>query len=430
MTSFLLISIDPNVQFVLLGITLLSGAASLVGTYNFFQKQALVGETIAHAMLPGVVLAFMVSGVKNPWHLLIGAGISGWLSVLFIEWIKRETKVKADAAMAIALTFFFGIGVMLMVRLQHLEMGNQAGLDHYLFGKAAAMTDEESKVFFVTALIVGVLMMLYYKEIKLLCFNRDYAQSVGVPVKRMDVILSFMTILVIATGIKAAGIILMAALVIAPAAAASFWTKRYGTFLALAIFMGVLGGVSGVTVSYLVSGMPTGPWIIVFLFAFSLFSMLFAPGKGFVPRLMVRAHARKKMRVENLLKREYYRMYRSPEKVRVLIFDDWKPEERQLLSLLQRQGYVSPISKHRGTLTHEGYEEGKRIYRLHCLWEIYLWRKMNIAVESTHSDAEYIEHIITPEVEKMIMNDLGYCERFEPLTEIHEYLSKESPAHV
>jgi manganese/zinc/iron transport system permease protein len=427
---YLLINIDPNVQYVLLGIVLLSAAASLVGTYNFFQKQALVGETIAHAMLPGVVIAFMISGVKNPWHLLIGAGASGWLSVLFIEWIKRETKIKADAAMAISLTFFFGIGVMLMVRLQQLEVGNQAGLDHYLFGKAAAMTDEESLVFFVTAIIIGFLMLLYHKEIKLVCFNRDFAQSIGVPVKRMDVILSFMTILVIATGIKAAGIILMAALVISPAAAASFWTKRYGTFLVLAVGIGVLGGVSGVAVSFYVSGMPTGPWIIVFLFAFSLISMLFAPGKGFIPRLKLRAKARKKVKMENLLKREYYRFYRNPEKTMVLDFDAWKSEEQALLPSLEREGFVSPISRHRGTLSHKGYQEGKRIYRLHCLWEIYLWRKMNISAESTHSDAEYIEHIITPEVEKMIMDDLGYCERFEPLAEIHDYLTKETPAHV
>ncbi|MCH8545234.1 MAG: metal ABC transporter permease [Cryomorphaceae bacterium] len=427
---YLLISMDPNLQFVLLGILLLSATASLVGTYNFFQKQALVGETIAHAMLPGVVIAFMISGVKNPWHLLIGAGVSGWFSVLFIEWIKRETKVKADAAMAIALTFFFGIGVMLMVRLQHQEVGNQAGLDHYLFGKAAAMTDEEGWVFLITALVVLTLMTIYHREIKLLCFNRDYAQSLGVPVKRIDVILSFMTILVIATGIKAAGIILMAALVIAPAAAASFWTRRYRPFLILSVLIGVLGGVSGVLISFTYSGMPTGPWIIVFLFAFSLLSMLFAPKRGFVHRLLMRMRARKKIRMENLLKKEYYRLYRNPDDSKVLNFVYWKSDEKQLIPSLKQEGFMDPISKYKGLLTHKGYQEGKRIYRLHCLWEIYLWRKMNIAAESTHSDAEYIEHIITPEVEKMIMDDLGYCERFEPLAEIHEYLSKEETAHV
>ncbi|MCC5918554.1 MAG: metal ABC transporter permease [Cryomorphaceae bacterium] len=424
---------DPTFQFVLVGILLLSAAASLVGTYNFFQKQALVGETIAHAMLPGIVLAFLISGVKNPWYLLLGAGFSGWLSVLFIDWIKRESKIKADAAMAIALTFFFGIGVMLMVRLQQMEIGNQSGLDHYLFGKAAAMTGEDGKLFFLTAIIVLTLMIRYHRDIKLLCFNREYAATIGVNVKRIDFILSFMTILVIATGIKAAGIILMAALVIAPAAAASFWTRKYATFLVLAVGIGALGGLSGVTVSYYISGMPTGPWIIVFLFFFSLFSMLFAPGKGYVPRMMLRAKARQKIRVENLLKSVYYDFYRHPDKKRILYFNNLNKDERLLIPHLTKKGYVEPLDKLHGTLTQKGYREGKRIYRLHCLWEIYLWRKMNISVESTHSDAEYIEHIITPEVEKMIMDDLGYCERFEPLTEIHNYLSRENSqntAHV
>jgi manganese/zinc/iron transport system permease protein len=282
----------------------------------------------------------------------------------------------------------------------------------------------------VVALLVVVLMLRYFRDIKLLCFNRDYAESVGVPVKRIDFILSFMTILVIATGIKAAGIILMAALVIAPAAATSFWTKKYGTFLFLSVLTGALGGIAGVSVSYYISGMPTGPWIIVFLFMFSLLSMLFAPGKGFIPRLLVRAKARKKVQVENLLKKVYYDFYRHPDKPRVLHINEWTKEERSLVPYLKSNNYVEMVDNRNGTLTHKGYQEGKRIYRLHCLWEIYLWRKMNISVESTHSDAEYIEHIITPEVEKMIMDDLGYCERFEPLTEIHEYLSNEKAAHV
>lgn len=423
--------LDPNFQFVLVGIILLSATASLVGTYNFFQKQALVGETIAHAMLPGVVIAFMISGVKNPWVLLVGAGISGWLSVLFIEWIKRETRIKADAAMAISLTFFFGIGVLLMVRLQQMEVGNQSGIDHYLFGKAAAMTREDGRMFLITALTVLSIMLAHHRHIKLVCFNRDYAQSLGVPVKKIDIYLSFMTILVIATGIKAAGIILMAALVIAPAATASFWTNKYGLFLFIAVAVGAVGGISGVTASYFISGMPTGPWIIVFLFMFSLISMLFAPRKGYIPRLMRRAAARKKIRVENLLKNIYYEFYRQPNRSRVLRFSTWSAAERELLPYLVREGLVERAGSQQGTLSHKGYSEGKRIYRLHCLWEIYLWRKMNIRAESTHGDAEYIEHIITPEVEKMIMNDLGYCERFEPLAEIHEYLSKEDThAHV
>jgi manganese/zinc/iron transport system permease protein len=423
--------IDPNFQFVLIGIVLLSATASLVGTYNFFQKQALVGETIAHAMLPGVVIAFMLSGLKNPWILLAGAGLSGWLSVLFIEWIKRETRIKADAAMAISLTFFFGIGVLLMVRLQQMEIGNQAGLDHYLFGKAAAMTREDGRMFFITGLTVLAIMMAHHRHIKLVCFNRDYAESLGVPVKKIDIYLSFMTILVIATGIKAAGIILMAALVIAPAATASFWTNKYGLFLFIAVAVGAIGGVSGVTASYFISGMPTGPWIIVFLFSFSLISMLIAPRKGYFPRLMRRAKARQKIRVENLLKNIYFEFYREPNRSRILRFRTWTPQERDLLPFLVRDALVERAGPEQGTLTHKGYLEGKRIYRLHCLWEIYLWRKMNINVESTHSDAEYIEHIITPEVEKMIMDDLGYCERFEPLAEIHEYLStEENQAHV
>lgn len=423
--------IDPNFQFVLIGIVLLSATASLVGTYNFFQKQALVGETIAHAMLPGVVIAFMLSGLKNPWILLAGAGLSGWLSVLFIEWIKRETRIKADAAMAISLTFFFGIGVLLMVRLQQMEIGNQAGLDHYLFGKAAAMTREDGRMFFITGLTVLAIMMAHHRHIKLVCFNRDYAESLGVPVKKIDIYLSFMTILVIATGIKAAGIILMAALVIAPAATASFWTNKYGLFLFIAVAVGAIGGVSGVTSSYFISGMPTGPWIIVFLFSFSLISMLIAPRKGYIPRLMRRAKARQKIRVENLLKNIYFEFYREPNRSRILRFHTWTPQERNLLPFLVRDALVERAGPEQGTLTHKGYLEGKRIYRLHCLWEIYLWRKMNINVESTHSDAEYIEHIITPEVEKMIMDDLGYCERFEPLAEIHEYLStEENQAHV
>ena len=145
---------DPNVRFVVVAIVLLGAVSGMVGSFNFLRKKTLVGETVAHSMLPGVLIAFLLSGVKSPIIMILGAALSGWMSIWLVDYITQKSKIKNDSALAIVLSSFFGLGIVLLTMIQSSFSGNQTGLDHYIFGNAAAMTPEDSTAFAPVCLIV------------------------------------------------------------------------------------------------------------------------------------------------------------------------------------------------------------------------------------------------------------------------------------
>src|SRR5690606_33596687 len=137
----------PNVRWVTLGTVLIGAGAALVGCFTFLKKKSLVGDAVAHAVLPGICLSFILSGTKNPIYLLIGAGITGLISILLMDFISNRSKLKPDSAIAIVLSVFFAVGMMLLSYIQGGTSGNQSGLNHFLFGKAASMVRFDVLVF-------------------------------------------------------------------------------------------------------------------------------------------------------------------------------------------------------------------------------------------------------------------------------------------
>lgn len=416
---------DANINAVLFSVVLLGMVAGMVGSFNYLKKKALVGETVAHAMLPGIAFAFLISGVKDPFYLIIGAIISGWLSIVAVDFITSKSIIKSDTALAIVLTVFFGGGMMVSTYIQQSGSFQQAGLDEYIFGQAAAMTSADVRVFGLVAGIVLIVVVVFYKAFQISCFNRDFAFVLGLPVRWYDFLLSTLTILTIAAGIKAVGIILMSALLIAPAATARFWTHDLRKMMFLAGLIGALSGVVGAYVSFTAKAMPTGPWTVVALTGFALVSVFFAPAKGIVSKWNAQRRNRNKILCENILKMAYQLgevdgNFKGPRNLKDISQIRQIPENQwhKGLQLIQSKGYGVAVDG-RLVISFTGKEKGKQINRLHRLWEVYLARKMKLRPELVHKDAEAIEHIITPELEKDILIELNLCENFEPMREIH-----------
>jgi len=411
--------ISYNFIWVIAGCALIGAGASLVGTFAFLRKKSLVGDAVAHALLPGVVLAFMLFGQKSLWVLFPGALIAGWLSLLSIEAITTYSRIKSDTAIAIVLSVFFAIGIVLLTHIQQGQYGNQSGLDAFLFGKAAAMLPRDIYLFFAVDTVIIFLVLLFYPYLKLYAFDPEYASSVGLPVKWLSFLLSTLTVLAVATGIQAVGVVLMAALIITPAAAARFLAGRLSQMLVWALIFGMTGAVGGVLISYSAPSMPTGPWIVVLLSIMAILTFIFAPGKGLYNRYLIRSGHQKKITDENIVKALYHLSNRGGKK-RVSIteltasrrFEGSKLEAgiKRLLknNLIQRTG-------NKIELTEKGFQEGARVVRLHRLWELYLNVRMNIAEDHVHHDAEAIEHIITPKLEAELIKELNY-----PVTDPHE----------
>jgi manganese/zinc/iron transport system permease protein len=409
---------DPNVRIVLIGMTLISISSALVGSFAFLRKKSLVGDAVAHSLLPGVVMAFMLTGSKNPWVLIVGALLAGWFSIGWMDFLIERTKLKADASIALVLSVMFGLGIMLLTHVQHIDLGNQSGLDKFLFGKAASLTQTDVNAFGVVTLIIVVLTAAFYKELKLISFNQDFGQSVGLPIKGLNFLLNTLLVLAIITGIQAVGVVLMAALLIAPVAAARVWTHKLRLLMFIAMGMAFFSSIVGAYVSYTVANMPTGPWIVVILTFFTVSSLMFAPKKGVLARLRMQKQNQIKINTENILKALYHIGEDSGaekqwvEKQELFDRRSFKTQTyEQMLVVLAKRMWVIKGENERVKLTTTGAIEAARVVRLHRLWEMYLTQRMHLKSDHIHPNAETIEHIITPEIEKELMEELGSPER-------------------
>jgi len=405
---------DPNVLFVVLGTMILGASAAIVGCFSFLRKRALVGDAIAHSILPGVCLAFMISGSKNPLYLIIGAFITGWLSLLLIDAITRTTKLKSDTAIGIILSVFFGVGILLLTSIQHSGNAAQAGLDKFLFGKAASLTKDDVYVFGTIALILIAVVILFYKEFKLISFNIDYAKVIGLPVRFLEFMLATITVLAVAVGIQAVGVVLMAALLITPASGARFWTDKLSVMILIATAFGAISGFLGSYISYIAPSMPTGPWIVMCLSALTIGSIWFAPKTGMLAKYRVQKENQRKILIENVLKLFYHLgendgTFKKQRNISTLLSSrnlQMKELKRGLL-LLRKENWLRKKGES-WLITQSGLNEAKRIVKLHRLWEMYLNQRLKLEPDHVHNDAEAIEHIITPELEKQLEKELNY----------------------
>ena len=400
---------DPGTRIVTLGSVLLGAIASVVGCFTFLQKRALIGDTISHSVLPGICLAFILTGTKNPYALLLGAFLSGWISVLLSDWIARSSKIKADTSIAIVLSFFFAIGMMLLSIIQHSGNVNKAGLHHFLFGKAAAIVREDVQMFLIVGLISLVIILFFFRQFKLYIFDRDFAQSIGLPIKFLDFLLTTLAVLAIAIGIRAVGVVLMAALLITPAAVARFWTSSLRQMLFIAALAGAMAGFFGAMISYTAPAMPTGPWIIVVLSIMAFISIAIGREKGVLYRILKQRRFRYKVIRENVLKTFYHLSEVDEDVFKERFTDDLmrrRPMSRSELSIglrqLKKKQFVLSSINSGWILTEKGSQESSRLVRLHRLWEVYLSEYLNIAADHVHDDADAIEHVLTDELQEQL----------------------------
>ncbi|MCV9385908.1 metal ABC transporter permease [Reichenbachiella sp. ABR2-5] len=405
---------DPNVRYVAAGSVLLAISSALVGCFTFLKKKALVGDAVAHSVLPGICLAFLISGNKNPLVLIIGAFATGWLSLVLIDFISRNSKIKEDTSIGLILSVFFGIGILLLTMIQHSGNAAQTGLDSFLFGKAAALVGQDLWVFSSISLVLVVVVFIFYKDFALISFDESFAKSIGFPVRRLELVLTTLTVLAVVTGIQAVGVVLMAAMLITPAAAARFWTDKLSWMLFIAAFFGAISGVSGAFISYTAPSMPTGPWIVLVVSMLAIVSFFVAPGKGILSRWIRQERIKIRIINENILKL-FYQLSEQDNNQRRSFQDLLKKRQmrettlRKGLRRLHIQGYLSNQDG-KWSLTTEGKIKGRRVVKLHRLWEVYLTQYLRIAPDHVHEDADNIEHILTPELEKRLEALLDYPE--------------------
>lgn len=271
-------------------LTVAAGAATLglmsgaLGSFAVLRRQSLLGDAVAHAALPGIALAFLITGSRETWALTIGAAILGWVGALLVIAIRRTTRIKEDTALGLVLSVFFGFGLLLLTFIQKRPNSSQAGLDKFLFGQAATLLISDVWLIVALGAAAFAVIMIFWKEFKLLCFDADYGATLGLPMRLLDIALTTTLVIAIVAGLQTVGVILMSAMVVAPAAAARQWTNRLGVMVALAAAFGATAGIGGAIASSTAAGLPTGPMIVVCLSLIAAASLFFAPARGIVWR--------------------------------------------------------------------------------------------------------------------------------------------------
>ena len=267
-------------QMVLLGTALLGLASGIAGTFAVLRKESLIGDGLSHAALPGVVIAFLLTGIKDIEVLIIGATLSSITAAWLITITVENSKIKFDGALATILSAFFGLGMVLLTYLQSLNNAGQAGLSKFIFGQAATILARDVYITSAAALIIIVLTALFWKELKLISFDVEYAKTLQIPVTFTLILYRSLLIMTIIIGIQSVGAILISSLLIAPAVGARQWTNKLGTMCTLAGLFGMVSAMGGTIWSTTVQKLPTGPAIIVILSVIVLMSLIFAPNRG------------------------------------------------------------------------------------------------------------------------------------------------------
>ncbi|MYC78336.1 metal ABC transporter permease [Candidatus Poribacteria bacterium] len=275
-----LIQFDYTLMIVAIGAALLGAVSGTLGTYAVLRRQSLLGDAISHAALPGIAIAFLLTGSKTPLILVLGAAIAGWLGTLLILSIVRLTRIKYDSALGIILSTFFGFGLVLHTLIQRTGNANQAGLDTFLFGQAATILESDVLTIGILGGIAIVIMLVFWKELKLLVFDEGFAASLGFPIRALDILLTSLLVIAIVLGLQAVGAVLMSAMLVAPAVAARQWTNKLSVMMFLAAGFGALAGVGGTIISSSASRIPTGPTIVLCATVVVGFSIVLAPNRG------------------------------------------------------------------------------------------------------------------------------------------------------
>ena len=284
MTSLVDLLQSSIVQTVALGAAILGLVSGVLGCFAVLRRQSLMGDTLSHAALPGVCLGFIIAGTRDLGAILAGAFIVGALAALTVMLIIRRTKLKTDAALGVVLSVYFAVGIMLLTWLQGRPGTGQAGLSSFLFGQAAAILREDLWLMGGITLAALALVAALWKEFKLVSFDPDYARAQGFPVVALEAALTVMVAIAIVVGLQLVGVILMVAMLIAPAAAARQWVRSLGGMVVLAAFFGMISGVSGAMISATARGLATGPLVVLIASAIVLISILLAPRRGLVRR--------------------------------------------------------------------------------------------------------------------------------------------------
>ncbi|MCG2430120.1 MULTISPECIES: metal ABC transporter permease [Aequorivita] len=361
---FNLLWTDYTLRTITLGTAVLGAICGMLGSFAVLRKQSLLGDAISHAALPGIAIAFLITGSKDTYILLLGALICGLIGTFWIRGITTKTHLKSDTALGLVLSLFFGFGMLLLTYIQKQPNANQAGLDKYLFGQAATLVESDVFIMIGVTGVCLIILLLFWKEFKIMLFDMDYTKTLGFNVRFIDSLITFFIVLAIVLGLQTVGVVLMSAMLLAPAAAARQWTNSLGTMVILAAIIGALAGIFGTAISATQNNLSTGPVIVLVAAVFVLFSFIFSPGRGILFREIRFRQNRNDLQLKKTLQFMYdiaktHQNISHPHAIRIL--NNFQGFSKNSLRKMEEKEWIT-LKGQEWSLTNIGFEEAKNLY--------------------------------------------------------------------
>ncbi len=417
---------DRALVYALTGAIFTGLSTGILGSFLVVRRLAMVGDTLSHAVLPGLVAGFLWAGGKDPWALFVGACLAGLLGNFLVTQIRNHSLLKEDAALGLVLSGFYAIGITLLTMLQHSSIGQKAGLDKVLFGQAAALGVKDLQLMGIASLVLIMLLAFFYKEFLTLSFDKSFARALGYPVRFLEGLFMGILAATVVLSLQASGIVLVSAMLIIPASTAYLLSCHFPKMLAISAGLSILSGLFGALLSFLKAGLPTGPCMVVVAACFFFIAWLLGPRQGLIQQSLRRARHKKRVSIENTLKSIYHLLEYENFKKKTLTLKSLAKRQNQGLQQVEREVYTlvkknlalwsAPLGSCRKQrtsfqLTTVGWAKACEIVRKHRLWELYLTHAANYAADHVHDDAEKIEHIIGERAVQEIEKRLNYPQK-------------------
>ncbi len=401
---------------LLLTAAICAAACAIPGVFLVTRRMSLLGDALSHAVLPGVVAAFLFSGSRATLPMLAGAAAVGVFTAWLTEWVRGRGKVESSAALGVVFTSLFALGLLLVK-----TVGGQVDLDLdcVLFGSLEAETMHTQSVFGLAlprALVIGAGMLLFnlaavavfFKELRLTSFDPALAATLGFRPRLMHAALCAVTAVTSVACFRAVGSVLVLAMLVLPAATALLLTRRLGWVLILALIIALLSAPLGLVLAHRVppllpfpghtfQGTVTAPSMAVAGGLLLVLAVVFSPQQGLLLRALSRRALTRRVEDEDALA-ALWRAQESGRPVPALA--------SAVLQRLLRAGLLARVGAE-AQLTAAGLNKAAQLVRSHRLWETYLDRETALPQDHLHLSAHRLEHATEPALAQALADALG-----------------------
>lgn len=376
-----------------------------LGCFIVLRNMSMFGDALSHAILPGVVVAFMVVGGYSALGFFLGSVGAGLLTALVITWIQQRVATKNDAAIGIVFTTMFALGVM---GISWLSKNEHAHIDlkDFLFGNVLGVSDTDLVLTGMICCYVLASIYIFYRPLFATTFQPVIAKTMGINTKLVHYFLMLLLSFSVVAALQTVGVILVVAMLITPAATGLLLSRRLPSVIIIASGVGVLAAVLGLLVAFAFKTTP-GPAMAVTASMLYAIAVFFAPERGLVFRFFRKRTREQRIQLEDVLK-QGSRLEREDELSIVTLAEKTVLPASTIKARLKTLAKNKLVTVSPLAFTDKGRLEADKLVRAHRLYETFLVNKLGLTEDQIHDEAERYEHLLTDEILDDMDRELGF----------------------